>query len=139
MYRYQRHEYLYIDTYFTNEEQSGGQTIIYIDHGMTPAWLMQYHGWCKNDEKLVLTFLKEVLAETYRSRKFVGGRGKTFSESSNHPLRYFNKWSGTFCDFSGQERIEIEAPKDDVSSDWKDVFWHRYHGLMLLPGYDIGK
>ena len=28
VYRYERHEYLYIDTYFTNGEQGGGQTII---------------------------------------------------------------------------------------------------------------
>ena len=53
--------------------------------------------------------------------------------------REANKWSGTFCDFSGQEYIEVETLKDEMVSDWNYAFWHRYHGMMLLPGYDIGK
>ena len=44
VYRYESGDLLYIDTFFTNGEYSGGQTVIYVKG--IPAWLMQYHGWC---------------------------------------------------------------------------------------------
>lgn len=135
VYRYQRDEYLYIDTYFTNGDQSGGQTIIYIDRGMTPAWIMQYHGWCKEDNKQILDFLKEVLAEAYQSRIFVGGRGKFVQYSKNNSLVYMNKWTGSFANFSGQEKIDGEILENEILSEWNGVFWHRYQGMILLPGF----
>jgi hypothetical protein len=132
VYEYHRGEYLYIDTYFTNGEQSGGQTVIYTGESATiPAWIMQYHGWCKGDDKMVLDFLKTVLGRAYRSRAFCGGRGLAFQESEKDPLRYSNQWTGSFANFSGQEKIESETLKDEVLSDWNNVFWHRYQGMVL--------
>lgn len=138
VYRYERDNYLYIDTYFTNGEQSGGQTVIYIKSEdsptFVPAWIMQYHGWCEGDNKEVLDFLKEVLSRTYRSRTFCGGRGKLFGEvNSARCLEYANNWTGTFDHFSGEERISKEdVPEDGTGLETRDVFWHRYQGMTLL-------
>lgn len=149
VYRYKSRNYLYIDTYFTNGEQSGGQTIIYIKsftppvliHGVSvqdpcwiPAWIMQYHGWCEGDNKEVLDFLKEVLSRTYRTHTFCGGRGKLFGEvNSGRCLEYANKWVGTFDHFSGEEKISKEdVPEDGTGLETRDVFWHKYQGMTLL-------
>lgn len=139
VYCYERDDYLYIDTYFTNGEQSGGQTIIYIkpegSPAFVPSWIMQYHGWCEGDDKNVLNFLKEVLSATYRARKFCGGRGNLFGEvdPSGCCLEYTNNWTGTFDNFSGKERIEKESLLEDgVCTKTRNVFWHRYQGITLL-------
>lgn len=149
VYRYERKEYLYIDTYFTNGEQSGGQTVIYVkrvkfvekipgvsvpEEYWLPSWIMQYHGWCEGDNKEVLDFLKEVLSRTYRTRTFCGGRGKLFGEvNSARCLEYANNWTGTFDYFSGEERISKEdVPEDGTGLETRDVFWHRYQGMTLL-------
>ena len=138
-YRYKRGDYLYIDTYFTNGEQSGGQTIIYLkpeeSPNFIPAWIMQYNGWCEGDDKKVLDFLKEALSRTYRMRTFCGGRGKLFGEvsPSGECLEYANDWKGTFDDFRGVEIISKESvPESGVGHETKNVFWHRYQGRTLL-------
>jgi hypothetical protein len=149
VYRYEKGNYLYIDTYFTNGDQSGGQTIIYIksftnpvevygvsvqDPCWVPAWIMQYHGWCKNDDKEVLDFLKEVLAKTYQTKSFCGGRGYPSFESIDDMLNYRNDWYGTFNQFDGEETIDkqVEDP-EAMGLERTDVFWHRFQGMTLLP------
>lgn len=125
VYRYERGEYLYIDTYFTNGEQSGGQTIIYINN--VPAWLMQYHGWCKNDDKVVLDFLKHVLAKAYESRVFYGGRGSPYERLLKNDLIYGNVWSGSFNHFHGEEAIY------KLTEERRErLFWHKFSGVTLL-------
>lgn len=134
VYRYERGEYLYIDTYFTNGEQSGGQTVIFVDNGRTPAWIMSYQGWCKGDDKEVLDFLKRVLAEAYQSKVFYGGRGNPLHGSSGGGLSYGNAVFGTFDYFYGEEKIdkEVENPLVEELPDREDVFWHRFQGMTLL-------
>jgi len=127
-------ELLYDDVYFTNGEYSGGSTV--ISHLAQPKpvnlWLMQYHGWCKNDDPEVLTFLKATLRAAYEKRTFHGGRGYRFSTGelpSGRVLHYFNTNNGygsSFNEFGGTERIY-----DDVTDE--EVFWHRYQGLLLIP------
>lgn len=115
---------VYIDRYAVNGEWSGGQTVILA--GGKPVWLMQYQGWCRNDNKAVLDFLKLALKSAYERKKFVGGRGPERFESTN--LEYFNSVNlglpeDAFVNFSGNERILL--------GDGTVVFWHRYQGHLL--------
>lgn len=130
VYRYERGEYLYIDTYFTNGEQSGGQTMIYLDN--MPAWIMQYHGWCKDDNKEILDFLKQVLKDTYQHKMFWGGRGYN-QITSDEVMNYHNSWVGTFDYFYGEEKIDIPTGNPEAMGlERVDVFWHKYQGMTLL-------
>lgn len=130
VYRYESGDLLYVDTFFTNGEFSGGQTIIYVDG--VPAWLMQYHGWCKDDDKETLSFLKQALSAAYERGEFHGGRGLPRFESHLEGGLVYENWPQMppynpqdFTDFQGRERI---WRKPDQT---KDVFWHRYQGLLL--------
>ena len=129
---HQRGELYYRDEYVVNGEYSGGSTIIYVDS--FPVWLMQYHGWCKDDDPEVLAFLKKVLVDTYRSGEFAGGRGKYGAWRSNEgSLIYENHPTllptvNEFNDFIGHERIKTQTWKPDQSHE---VFWHRYQGMLL--------
>ncbi len=133
VYRFERGEYFYADTYFTNSEWSGGQTVIYMNG--TPVWLMQYHGWCKDDDPKVLAFLKRVLLEAYQNGEFCGGRGpfRLVDENPNQEdkgLVYMNwlqmpPYDQGFAYFIGRERIFQH------SNHTVDLFWHRYQGLLL--------
>ena len=134
VYRYERSDLLYIDTYFVNGQSSGGQTLIYHNH--LPVWIMQYHGWCKYDDPQVLTFLKKVLTKTYKEGEFCGGRGKYSIEHwtsddglfvyENHPT--LPPPTDEFINFMGHESIMTRAWKPDQSHV---VFWHRYQGYLL--------
>ena len=113
VYRYERSDLLYIDTYF-----------------------VQYQGWCKYDDPQVLTFLKKVLTKTYKEGEFCGGRGKYSIEHwtsddglfvyENHPT--LPPPTDEFINFMGHESIMTRAWKPDQSHV---VFWHRYQGYLL--------
>jgi hypothetical protein len=124
-------ELTYVDTYVTNGEFSGGWTRIFM--GGKPAWLKQYHGWCKNDEKRVLDFLKHALSAQYERGIFYGSRGPRFlwelESRGVGSLVYENRTQphSSFTHFGGRERI-YQSPAWDT-----DLFWHRYMGLLLLP------
>ncbi len=85
VYQYRKGELLYVDTYFTNGDYSGGQTLIWLND--KPAWLHQYQGWCVGDDKLILAFLKRALFQSYRMGTFAGGRGpaRYFEADHTHP------------------------------------------------------
>lgn len=136
VYRYERDDLSYIDTYFVNGQSSGGQTLIYLNN--KPVWIMQYHGWCRDDNTEVLTFLKQVLAETYGDKEFCGGRGKYSIDhwkSGDGPYVYENipalpLPSEEFVNFMGHERIMTRPWKCD---DSHVLFWHRYQGYLMEP------
>lgn len=97
----------------------------------SPVWIMQYQGWCKDDDPRVLAFLKEALCTAYNRREFHGGRGVPRMEGSYASVVYEN-WSQKlpyypqdFTDFQGRERIWREP---DPTTD---IFWHRYQGYLL--------
>jgi hypothetical protein len=130
VYRYERNSMYYIDTYFVNGERSGGQTLIYktfFEEGKgyfeKPVWLMQYHGWCKDDDPEVLAFLKESLANAYSQGIFSGGRGVDPYPLQTRPLMYFNDGPEGFGQGEGVEEIKRGSEL---------VFWHRYQYYMLM-------
>jgi hypothetical protein len=126
VYRYEGDNLLYIDTYFTNGERSGGEIVIYHKDAdkWQPAWLMQYHGWCKNDDSEVLAYLKQALENAYLKGIFHGGRGVNFPENvlESHPIWYRNNPYGSFESGYGEECIYRGSDK---------VFWHKYQHYML--------
>lgn len=144
VYCFARDAFRYVDIYFKHNERSGGQTMIYFQD--VPVWLMQYQGWCENDDPEVIALLKEALRYAYEHRLFYGGRGpSTFplaSDSRWRPDRkgkllvYHNEdrldpaGHSPIDNFMGRERIEM-AP--DPRSHMKTVFWHRYQGMLLIP------
>ena len=128
--KYQRGDLLYVDTYFTNGEYSGGNTLICRDE--KPVWLMSYQGWCQGDNKTVLDFLKQALSAAYATSQFIGGRGpKEFWEKkgAEEGLVYKNDpdLSSDFCYFGGREHIFCWPDR------YRRLFWHRYQGQLLLP------
>jgi len=126
---HQRGELYYRDEYVVNGEYSGGSTIIYVDS--FPVWLMQYHGWCKDDDLAVLAFLKQTLLAAHTKGEWNGGRGPgEFAEDKENGLVYMNwplmpPFDQSFRSFMGRERIWRQPDKT------KDVFWHQYQGLLL--------
>ncbi len=116
----------YTDIFFVNGEYSGGQTTIW-QNGV-PAWIMQYHGWCKNDDPETLAFLRKALSAAYKQKKFWGGRGPIVFEDIKKGLTYVNlpKMSPNkktdFIRFSGSE---------DICRERSMIFWHEYQGLLL--------
>ncbi len=66
-YSFQRRDYLYLDKFMVNGEHSGGQTVISFQG--KPVWLMQYHGWCKDDDPFA--FSEEVNLRTRLSMSLV--------------------------------------------------------------------
>ena len=132
VYRYKSDDLLYVDTFFTNGEYSGGQTIICVEG--VPAWLMQYCGWCKDDNKEVLAFLKKALLDSYMRKEFNGGRGPAMLDDNQEGGLVYQNWSvlppynQNFANFQGRERIWRKPVPTE------DVFWHRYQGLLLGLG-----
>ncbi len=144
-YSFERGDFIYLDKFMVNGEYSGGQTVIYFQGN--PVWLMQYQGWCKNDDPAVLAFLKRALRNAYEQRSFYGGRGPSSMsyhsgllpplDPNHRKLYYYNEGYGTgysiknepFHKFIGYERIE----ELDTSLKNEVVFWHRYQGMLLIP------
>ncbi len=137
VYRFEQGDLLYIDTYFTNDEHSGGQTVIYQDG--TPVWLMQYQGLCKNDDPEVLSFLKDALRQTYCAGVWNNGRGP--QEHAKYPYVYDNlvykglwevagRKGGRFDNFMGIEMIR-DLSTEDHGEGGEMVFHHRYQGTLL--------
>ncbi len=130
---HQRGELCYKDIYVTNGEYSGGQTIILVND--SPAWLMQYYGWCKNDDSEVLAFLKQALVTAYARDEFHGGRGPKIYMASvrDRTFIYGNKLEGgDFTRFLGGEGIYDKQLYDQGKRDRDSaLFWHRYQGLLL--------
>lgn len=133
VYRYEQGDLLYLDMYWTCGEFSGGKTLIW-DRAVSdrdPVWMMDYDGWCKNDDKRVQAFLKRVLSAQYANGVFCGGRGpREFRENlkdprglvyQNHP----NPLCQRFDFFEGREEIWRWCVFTDI------LFWHRYRGLLL--------
>lgn len=118
----------YRDVYFTNGDRSGGQTTIFDDG--KPVWLMQYMGWCQDDDSRILDFLKAALRMTYRNGIWCAGRGpEEFCDSKWNGLRYVNSpdiGQDGFAHFSGTEQIL------DLKNSGKPVFWHEYQGQLLV-------
>ncbi len=140
VYRHSRGSFLYTDSYFTNGDLSGGQTVIHYDE--EPVWIMQYQGVCQGDDPDVLKFLKRVLARAYDRRVFVGGRGRNSlssdsdllpAESSRRNFSYtnevLNEQKEPFRQFRGHERIDEVT----VEAGIRTIFWHRYQGMLLIP------
>lgn len=143
-YSFQCRDYIYLDRFMVNGEYSGGQTVISFQ--AKPVWLMQYQGWCKNDDREVLAFLKEVLRVSYEKKQFFGGRGAgdvSYRDGSlpSDPKRrnffYRNQEYGMgagiqhepFEKFIGHEQIE-ELTEE---AKFERIFWHRYQGMLLIP------
>ncbi|OHA00224.1 MAG: hypothetical protein A3C11_01925 [Candidatus Sungbacteria bacterium RIFCSPHIGHO2_02_FULL_49_12] len=152
VYWHQVGELCYVDAYFTNGEYSGGQTLIYV-RGV-PAWIMQYHGWAKDDDPEVLKFLKRALSAAYECGEFHGGRGPLKLNDPEIGLTYMNMCAvepyqapgmvlgplyqsipfhnlshkkRAFTCFGGRESIIRRTESVFVGT----VFWHRYQGLLL--------
>ncbi len=130
MYQYERGNLLYVDTYWTNGEYSGGKTLIYED--FQPVWMMDYDGWCKNDDPAVISYLKRALTAAYTAQRFCGGRGPgcllTY-EDNPEGFKYENRFDPAhfgFRYFQGRERIVRLADQKT------ELFWHRYKGLVLF-------
>lgn len=126
-YWYQKGKLVYLDVYVINGEYSGGQTLLYVSG--VPAWLMQYQGWCQEDNKEVLDFLKKALLDSYMAKEFRGGRGpQQFEDDQKDGVFYQNnpkRFEDDFELFRGRERI---APKNRHGLD---LFWHNYQGQLL--------
>jgi len=124
-------EFCYRDGYRVNGERSFGQTIIYLaDTPSVLIWVMQYQGWCKNDDKEVLIHLKRALLTAYTAGQFIGGRGPAlFEENWENGLVYENMLGEVvqFASFQGRERI-YRKPHNNPHSF---LFWHRYQGMLL--------
>lgn len=149
-YHFERGNLLYDDVYFTNGEYSGGSTVISLRTEPKPVnlWLMQYHGWCKDDDPEILAFLKEALRYAYEQQSFCGGRGEyryplgdSYKTSQGDILEYFNNGDqkdgpiyslgqSQWSKFSGEEFINRLSRK---IGGIEKVFWHRYQGLSLIP------
>lgn len=129
-YRYQRDSLLYTDTYWTNGEYSGGKTVIYANE--IPVWMMDYDGWCQNDDKKVLAFLKRALSSTYTTNRFICGRGPytffEYAQGQAEGLVYTNNPDPTDCNFdffTGWDMIFR-------TSERVKLYWHRYKGIALF-------
>lgn len=142
VYTWEKGDLRYLDSYYTNHEHSGGQTI--ISENEKPVWLMQYHGWCQSDDPEVLEFLKRALTAAYSQQIFFGGRGpqeyrevdeldlstKANLTESPHPLIYQNARHPShtsFADFRGREYIFRWPYHTD------HIFWHEYTGMLMRP------
>lgn len=128
VYRYERGDLLYVDSYFVGESgKTFGSTVIW-DEGR-PVWYMQYHGSCI--DRKVIPFLKRALGRAYKIKTFVGGRGPiTYAEGNlmyrNDSVREINN----FRSFLGHETIyeSVELQREVL------ILGHDYNGGILLAG-----
>lgn len=130
-YRYLRSNLLYLDTYLATGEYSAGQTVICVSN--RPAWIMQYQGWCKDDNPETLQFLKKALLCAYQEKAFHGGRGpRHFCQENINNLHYENVYTAPppqcFSSFQGRERIwQYETHLKPPTQ----LFYHTYQGRLL--------
>lgn len=97
--------------------KSAGTTTIW--HKEVPVWVMQYGGWYMEG---VIPFLKHALLETYKAKRFVGGRGR--SQYCEGQLLYVNRpHVNDFSDFNGHEQVFMND---------KPMGVHHYRGMMML-------
>jgi hypothetical protein len=131
---------LYVDRYRVSGEFSSGETVIYLQPlrvgSCVPVWYMSYGGWCAKEKEPIVAHLKAVLWDTYGLGEFCGGRAmnETSEETASRAdgLIYENNWGlGSFVRFSGRERIFKEH--ELFARRREEVFWHDYHGLLLVP------
>lgn len=116
---YRKDFFLVIDLWFKSKlnNKSFGITIIW--YKLNPVWFMVYAG---EYEKEAIPFLKKVLAQTYTSKKFYGGRGVPSCHDSG--IHYSNNLTkNDFKDFSG---------KETVYKNQKIQGWHKYWGMSLI-------
>lgn len=136
-YQYERDELVYTDEFFTNGEYSAGQTRIYL--GESAVWVMQYQGWCKDNDPEVIAFLQRALMEAYSQKKFRLGRGpQDYREADpfsvmgrqSKPLTY-----GNYSEPSMTEAgFEFFQGHEVIFRYWEEqltLFRHRFQGMLL--------
>jgi len=125
LYEYAEGRYIVTDCYWKTPHSaySGGTTLIYVDG--SPIWSMRYFG---RYDKAAIPFLKSVLAEEYRMRRFFGGRGpqKVHDFVGESAATYHNTClRPEFDQFNGRESIyEIETRYE--------FGYHSYEGGWLV-------
>lgn len=124
-------QYDYSDGQFLLLDEWGegtGRTWISVLQGTgemaAPVWVMHYEG---HYQKEALSFLKLALATQYREGVFRGGRGPlTLESSTEEHLQYVNRVSGSFRQFTAQERIV------DTQKVINQLGYHSCWGGMLI-------
>jgi hypothetical protein len=116
--------------------KSAGTTTIFFE--CQPIWWMSYGGWY--EEKAIPT-LRKALAEAYRLRRFIGGRGVTHTHGfaskndgrmykyTNHPDKKRRFFHGQF---EGVEYIWQHVKGRGYFRQPKLVGCHRYFGTALI-------
>ena len=116
---YKKGNFLVIDLWFTSKQNNKSFGITIIWHKLSPVWFMVYAG---EYEKEAIPFLKKILAQTYTSKKFYGGRGVPSCHDSG--MHYSNNLPvNVFKDFSG---------KETVYKNQERLGWHKYWGMSLI-------
>lgn len=133
VYTFDDDPFLYKDVYYTNGENSGGQTTLF--HDGTPVWLMQYQGWCKDDDPQTIALLKAALTENYSKGVWRCGRGpSTFRDQE--------KWPGLFYTNVPLNSVHLGYPPamefgnfacyEAIGPDFgPPVFYHYVRGMLL--------
>jgi len=126
---YSQNDLRYTEAHVSQGEKSRGmKTISTMDK---PIWAMQFHGWCKDNDKYTLAFLKAVLKNAFGAGIWNGGRGPSshMSDPDWPNLQYENEvLERKFDRFRGREEIYFR----DISGH-DLLFWHEYSGGLLIP------
>lgn len=112
--------YCYTDRWGRDPDSGKPSGQIVITHWSIPVWVMWYGG--NSYPKETLPFLRDMLMDSYRSDRFVGGRGPVeyFGE-----FAYLNDFTGDFDRFTGTECIAKRITHDRLGS-------HSYWGGSLV-------
>jgi hypothetical protein len=137
-FQYERDDLVYLDSYSTNGEYSAGQTTIYTDG--SPIWVMQYQGWCKNNDLEVIAFLQRALLAAYTNGVFRLGRGPLVYREEDpyarpmrqsNPLIYANYPDRSITDTTS---FEYFSGSEVICRYWQEhltLFTHQFQGMIL--------
>jgi len=114
---FQKSNYFYQDIYFLGNKKIIGQEIIYYEQ--KPIWGMSYMG--KTIGISETNFLKESLLRLSNKCRL----GQT-CEYKKREFKYQDQGNGSLEDFSGEEQIFSEGPKDALS-----IYKLNYQGGLL--------
>lgn len=122
---------VYTDSYSTKGEFSFGATVITVKkpHGIQPLWVLQYQGWCQEDDDRIHSFLKLALGWNYANGTFFAGRGPLdFSDERYRGLLYENhpELPTSFARFRTREQI-----RNMKEANTPVVFFHNCQGMLL--------